>query len=54
MDYMENYKEWLENPYFDEETKKELKSIEGDEQEIKERFYADLEFGTAGDRKSVV
>lgn len=48
MDYMENYKEWLENPYFDEETKKELKSIEGDEQEIKERFYADLEFGTAG------
>ena len=28
MDYMENYKEWLENPYFDEETKKELKSIE--------------------------
>lgn len=48
MDYMENYKEWLENPYFNEETKKELKSIEGDEQEIKERFYADLEFGTAG------
>ncbi len=48
MDYMENYKEWLENPYFDEETKMELKSIEGDEQEIKERFYADLEFGTAG------
>ncbi len=48
MDYMENYKEWLENPYFDEETKEELKRIEGDEQEIKERFYADLEFGTAG------
>lgn len=48
MDYMKNYKEWLENPYFDEETKKELKSIEGNEQEIKERFYADLEFGTAG------
>lgn len=48
MDYMENYKEWLENPYFDEETKNELKRIEGDEQEIKERFYADLEFGTAG------
>ncbi len=32
----------------DSETKKELKSIEGDEQENKERFYADLEFGTAG------
>lgn len=48
MDYMKNYKEWLENPYFDEETKNELKRIGGDEQEIKERFYADLEFGTAG------
>lgn len=45
---MKNYKEWLENPYFDEETKNELKRIEGDEKEIKERFYADLEFGTAG------
>lgn len=48
MDYMENYREWLENPYFDEETKEELRRIEGDEKEIKERFYADLEFGTAG------
>ena len=48
MDYMEVYKSWLENPYFDEETKAELKSIEGDEKEIKDRFYADLEFGTAG------
>lgn len=48
MGYMENYKEWLANPYFDEDTKKELKGIEGNEQEIKERFYADLEFGTAG------
>lgn len=48
MGYMENYREWLENPYFDEETKEELRRIEGDEKEIKERFYADLEFGTAG------
>lgn len=48
MGYMESYKEWLDNPYFDEDTKNELKSIEGDEKEIKERFYADLEFGTAG------
>ena len=48
MGYMENYEEWLANPYFDEDTKKELESIRGDENEIKERFYADLEFGTAG------
>lgn len=48
MEYRETYKEWLSNPYFDEETKEELKSIEKDENEIKERFYKDLEFGTAG------
>lgn len=48
MDYKKNYEEWLVNPYFDEATKAELKSIEKDENEIKERFYADLEFGTAG------
>lgn len=48
MGYMESYKEWLDNPYFDEDTKNELRNIEGDENEIKERFYADLEFGTAG------
>ena len=48
MGYMESYREWLENPYFDEETKEELRRIEGDEKEIRERFYADLEFGTAG------
>lgn len=48
MGYMQNYEEWLANPYFDEDTKKELESIRGDENEIKERFYADLEFGTAG------
>lgn len=48
MDYREVYSQWLENPYFDEEAKAELKAIENDENEIKERFYMDLEFGTAG------
>ena len=48
MGYLEKYKEWLENPYFDEGTKAELRGIEGDDNEIKERFYKDLEFGTAG------
>lgn len=47
-DYKQIYKEWLDNPYFDEATKNELKNIAEDEQEIKERFYMDLEFGTAG------
>ena len=48
MDYKKLYEEWLSNPYFDEETKAELKAIEQDENEIKERFYKELEFGTAG------
>lgn len=48
MNYKETYKKWLEDPYFDENTKKELLGIEQDENEIKERFYTDLEFGTAG------
>jgi len=48
MDYKELYKEWLVNPYFDENTKAELKEIQQDEKEIKERFYKELEFGTAG------
>ncbi len=47
-DYMKIYNEWLSNPYFDEATKAELRAIEGNENEIKERFYMDLEFGTAG------
>ena len=42
------YQEWLNNPYFDEATKAELRNIVGDEKEIEERFYMDLEFGTAG------
>ncbi len=48
MDYKKIYEEWLSNPYFDEDTKKELSAIKDDDQEIKERFSVDLEFGTAG------
>ena len=48
MDYKEIYESWLANPYFDEGTKAELLSIKEDDKEIKERFYKDLEFGTAG------
>lgn len=48
MNYQEQYQAWLSNPYFDEETKAELKAIANDDKEIKERFYKDLEFGTAG------
>ena len=48
MDYKELYREWLNNPYFDDATKDELRAIEKDDQEIKERFYKELEFGTAG------
>ena len=48
MDYKEVYEQWIANPYFDEATKEELKNIAEDENEIKERFYMDLEFGTAG------
>ncbi len=48
MDYKVMYQQWLDNPYFDEETKAELKAIEGNEKEIEDRFYMDLEFGTAG------
>lgn len=47
-DYKKIYEEWLANPYFDEATKEELRAIADDENEIKERFYMDLEFGTAG------
>lgn len=48
MDYKKVYEEWLANPYFDDATKAELESIRDNENEIKERFYAELEFGTAG------
>lgn len=46
--YLEKYEEWCKNPFFDGETKKELYSIKEDKEEIQDRFYKDLEFGTAG------
>ena len=48
MNYKELYNDWLTNPCFDDETRAELASISEDEKEIKERFYKELEFGTAG------
>ena len=48
MNYLEEYKKWCESPEFDEETKKELLAIKDDEKEIEDRFYQELEFGTAG------
>ena len=48
MNYMEIYNQWLESDYFDADTKKELENIKGNEKEIEDRFYTDLEFGTAG------
>ena len=47
MGYRETYESWLNNPYFDEATRAELQAIAGNEKEIEERFYMDLEFGTA-------
>ena len=48
MDYMDKYNFWLTSPQFDEETRKELEAIKGNDLEIKDRFYKDLEFGTGG------
>lgn len=48
MNYKEIYNQWVTDKYFDEFTRSELKSIKDDENEIKERFYKNLEFGTAG------
>ena len=48
MNYLEEYKKWCESPEFDEETKQELLAIKGNEKEIEDRFYQELEFGTAG------
>ena len=48
MSYKEVYESWLNNPYFDEDTKKELQALEGNDKEIEDRFYRELEFGTAG------
>ena len=48
MDYLKKYEEWITNPYFDEDTRKELLDLKDKENEIKERFFKDLEFGTGG------
>ena len=48
MDYLEKYREWCKNPYFDDATREELKALEGNNAEIEDRFYRDLEFGTGG------
>ena len=50
MGYMEDYKFWLEDDYFDQDTKKELEGIKDNAAEIEERFYKELEFGTGGMR----
>lgn len=48
MSYQDTYKAWCENTYFSEETRAELKSIAGNDKEIEDRFFKDLEFGTGG------
>ncbi|WP_040214447.1 phospho-sugar mutase [Clostridium polynesiense] len=53
MNYRESYDSWLNNQYFDEKTREELLSIKEDEKEIEDRFYKDLEFGTAGLRGKI-
>ena len=53
MDYKKVYNEWLENEFFDDETREELESIRGNEEEIQDRFYQSLEFGTAGLRGKI-
>lgn len=50
MDYRTYYREWLENGYFDADFRAELAALAGNETEIEDRFYRDLEFGTAGMR----
>lgn len=53
MDYKQKYLEWLNNDYFDKKTKEELESIKDNEAEIQDRFYQNLEFGTAGLRGKI-
>ena len=48
MDRIQKQELWMTDPYFDEETRKELKAIEGEEAELYDRFYKDLDFGTGG------
>ncbi|HEB73909.1 MAG TPA: phospho-sugar mutase, partial [Candidatus Desulfofervidus auxilii] len=53
MNYLEKYKFWLENEHFDEQATAELRALEGNEEEIKDRFYKDLQFGTGGLRGKI-
>lgn len=53
MDYMTKYQEWLDSDFIDAETKEELKSLESNKEEIQDRFYQDLKFGTAGLRGKI-
>ena len=48
MEYLNEYKKWCTSDVFDEKTKKELLNIKDDKKEIEDRFYKELEFGTAG------
>ena len=48
MSYMDTYKKWCTDSYFDEETRKELLALQGNDAEIEDRFYRQLEFGTGG------
>ena len=48
MEYLEKYNKWCNDDVFDEESRKELLELQGNDEEIKDRFYKDLEFGTAG------
>jgi len=53
LNYLEKYHLWLENEYFDQQAKEELYALAGNEKEIKDRFYKDLEFGTGGLRGKI-
>ncbi len=53
MHYLEKYHFWLESEDFSHETKEELRALEGNEEEIKDRFYKDLQFGTGGLRGKI-
>ncbi|GAB6149395.1 phospho-sugar mutase [Clostridium novyi] len=48
MDYIKVYEKWLNDDFIDPKTKEELKSIKDNKEEIQDRFYKNLEFGTAG------
>jgi len=53
MNYNDRYQQWLQTPFIDALTKQELLTLEGNEDEIQDRFYKYLEFGTAGLRGTI-